>query len=73
MAFKQAGSQARQRMLRGCEMCGEEAIGPTNLRRHMHQEGVLSSFSRVEPSGIVVSSQPNKYIRANVMISNLVM
>ena len=33
-----------QRMLESCEMCGKGAIGPTNLRRHMHKEVVLSSY-----------------------------
>ena len=36
--------------LGGCEACEEEAIEPTNLRKHKHQEGVPSSFFRGEPS-----------------------
>ena len=70
-----------QRMLGSCETCGKGAIGPTNLRKHMHQEVALSSYEGghwkqlVELSQVqmLVFSQPNKYIRANVMISDLVM
>ena len=69
-----------QRMLGGCETCGKGAIGPTNLRKHMHQEvalfiydGALEATCRLSQVQMLVFSQPNKYIRANVMISNLVM
>ena len=57
----------------GCEMCEDEATEPTNLRKHRHQEGVPSSFFRGAPSANSSISQPNKYIRASVIFSNLVM
>ena len=51
-----AGSQTGAKMPESCEMCGKGAIGPTNLRKHMHQEVALSSYGgaleatgRVEP------------------------
>ena len=39
-----AGSQTGAKMLESCEACGKGATGPTNLRKHMHQEVVLSSY-----------------------------